>query len=136
MSMYLLGGYVAVDTFLLISGVVIAYLFFVASQKGVKFNIFLYYIHRYLRYDFRIFQRTFRSIIYEIYIFRLTPAVIGLIIINLSLIKYFGSGPEWPEAVNSLIIYPCKKGWWEPLIYLQNYINVSDVVTLFIYSII
>lgn len=107
--MYMLGATVSVDTFFVLSGLVMTYVYFVAMKKGVKFNIFLYYFHRYLR---------------------LTPAIIGVILVHMSIVKYFGSGPLWPQTFKYVIEEPCNKGWWEPLLYIQNYVNVNDAVSI------
>jgi peptidoglycan/LPS O-acetylase OafA/YrhL len=47
--MFVVGATIAVDTFFVIGGLVTVYTFLKATDKGVKFNIVLYYIHRYLR---------------------------------------------------------------------------------------
>lgn len=48
--MFVVGATIAVDTFFVIGGLVTVYTFLKATDKGVKFNIVLYYIHRYLRW--------------------------------------------------------------------------------------
>lgn len=60
---------------------------------------------------------------------RLTPAIIGLTIIHLTLGKYFGSGPNWSRIYNHVVI-PCEKTWWESLLYIQNYVNIDNPVSI------
>lgn len=48
-NMYVLGADVAVDTFLLLSGLLVGYIFMSAMAKGAKFNILIFYLHRYIR---------------------------------------------------------------------------------------
>lgn len=49
-SMFALGATVSVDTFFLVGGLVLAYVFLNYRDKGEKFNLPMFYIHRYLRY--------------------------------------------------------------------------------------
>lgn len=44
-------GTVAVDTFFILSGLLISRTFLLSNDKGVKINIALYYISRYVRYE-------------------------------------------------------------------------------------
>lgn len=48
--MFVVGATIAVDTFFVIGGLVTVYTFLKATDKGVKFNIVLYYVHRYMRW--------------------------------------------------------------------------------------
>lgn len=48
-SMFLISGTLSVDTFFTIGGALMSYGFMKAKIKKVPFNLFLYYIHRYLR---------------------------------------------------------------------------------------
>lgn len=49
-SFYVYSYHSAVDTFLFISGVLLSYIFLKARRKQNQgFNVFLYYLHRYLR---------------------------------------------------------------------------------------
>lgn len=49
-SMYIIGATVSVDTFYLMGGMVLAYSYMKAHQKGINFNVGLFYLHRYLRW--------------------------------------------------------------------------------------
>ncbi|KAF2887767.1 hypothetical protein ILUMI_18406, partial [Ignelater luminosus] len=99
-NLFVLNSHVSVDTFFLVGGIVIVYTFMGAVKKGTKFNIIVYYIHRYLR---------------------LTPLVAVTIGFFLTLMKHCGSGPVWPDAVNTNIIEACQTNWWKTLLYIQNF---------------
>jgi hypothetical protein len=45
----LTGGLFAVDTFLTLSGVLLCYIFMVTMSKKGKFNLIIYFLHRYMR---------------------------------------------------------------------------------------
>ncbi|RZB40460.1 hypothetical protein BDFB_010301, partial [Asbolus verrucosus] len=100
-NMFIVGATVAVDTFFLIGGLVTVYTFLRATEKGIKFNIFLYYIHRYIR---------------------LTPSLAIVILIHATLLKYFGNGPLW-NSFDDHLIESCRKHWWAALLYIQNYVH-------------
>lgn len=48
-DMWLSSAPLSVDTFFTLGGLVTVYSFLRARDKGVNFNIILYYVHRYLR---------------------------------------------------------------------------------------
>ncbi|CAH1801608.1 unnamed protein product [Owenia fusiformis] len=94
----------AVDSFFLLSGCLIAISFLkaMARQGGTVTcrQMALYYFHRY---------------------WRLTPVYMILVGFMATLYMYTGSGPLWPrefpDAVN------CKKSWWWHLLYINNFYN-------------
>ncbi|KAJ4446703.1 hypothetical protein ANN_13400 [Periplaneta americana] len=89
----------AVDTFLLLSGLLVAYVFLKQMRKpDARFNIPLHYLHRYIR---------------------LTPVIAVLLLIQLSLMDHLGSGPLW--SGNEFITDTCRENWWAMLLYIQNY---------------
>ncbi|XP_069696161.1 nose resistant to fluoxetine protein 6-like isoform X1 [Periplaneta americana] len=89
----------AVDTFLLLSGLLVAYVFLKQMRKpDARFNIPLHYLHRYIR---------------------LTPVLAVLLLIQLSLMDHLGSGPLW--SGNEFITDTCRENWWAMLLYIQNY---------------
>lgn len=59
---------------------------------------------------------------------RLTPAVVALIIVEMSIFKHLGSGPIWNTAIDQ-IQENCRKYWWSSLIYIQNYYNYENLVS-------
>nr|CAI5840834.1 unnamed protein product [Callosobruchus analis] len=98
----------AVDTFLCLAGLLVVYNFLQSTHSGKKFNIPLFYIHRYLR---------------------LTPALGALILVSVYLLDYMGSGPRW-VLTHELFQKQCRKYWWSSLLYLQNYANIPPNVCL------
>lgn len=48
-NMFMINAGVSVDTFFVLSGLLLAYVFCLSQTKGVKFNVFFFYLHRYLR---------------------------------------------------------------------------------------
>jgi peptidoglycan/LPS O-acetylase OafA/YrhL len=100
-NMFVVGATIAVDTFFVIGGLVTVYTFLKATDKGVKFNIVLYYVHRYLR---------------------LTPAVAIVILIHATLLKHLGDGPLW-SSIDDHLVESCRKHWWAALLYIQNYVH-------------
>ncbi|XP_008549691.1 O-acyltransferase like protein-like isoform X1 [Microplitis demolitor] len=99
-SLYILIAPFAVDSFFVISGFLTSYLFIKEMAKGRKFNIFLYYIHRYIR---------------------LTPAFMAIFLIVTYLLPSMGSGALWDATMNAQSHY-CKKNWWPMLLYVHNYV--------------
>ncbi|XP_030750747.1 O-acyltransferase like protein-like isoform X2 [Sitophilus oryzae] len=94
----------SVDTFLMVTGLLVMYSYMKSRHQGSKFNLLVFYLHRYIR---------------------LTPPFLAAIIISMTLLKYMGSGPHWSFIVNYFQGF-CEKSWWSALLYLQNYINVQQ----------
>ncbi|XP_069696166.1 nose resistant to fluoxetine protein 6-like isoform X2 [Periplaneta americana] len=98
-NMPLVNFVMAVDTFLLLSGLLVAYVFLKQMRRpDARFNIPLHYLHRYIR---------------------LTPVMAALVLIQLSLMEHLGSGPMW--STNEFLTELCRKNWWATLLYIQNY---------------
>ena len=97
---------VSVDTFFLMSGLLVAYLLLreLDRNKG-RFNVALFYIHRYLR---------------------LTPVYAIILGFLATLIVYVSNGPNW-----RLILYmreACRWNWWNHLLYVNNYVSTSPLI--------
>ncbi|XP_063927803.1 nose resistant to fluoxetine protein 6-like [Zophobas morio] len=104
-SMFLISGTLSVDTFFTVGGALMSYSLMKAMHKKRPFNLFLYYLHRYLR---------------------LTAPLALVVLFSATLLKYMGSGPKWPY----LLLYfqkNCEDYWWSALLYVQNYVNVSNM---------
>ena len=95
----------SVDTFFLISGVVLAYSFCNAYQKQGKFNILMFYLHRYLR---------------------LTPPLAIVIAITATVFVYFGNGPLWTRTVE-LQQTNCQDYWWRNMLYIQDFFPGEEI---------
>lgn len=106
-SQYIIGATVSVDTFFVIGGFLTMFTFQTTMDKGVKFNVPMFYFHRYLR---------------------LTPAFAAMLLAHVALFNYFGSGPVW-DNTNAYLVEGCKTYWWSALLYIQNYVNPNGVVS-------
>ncbi|XP_046461507.1 nose resistant to fluoxetine protein 6-like [Daphnia pulex] len=89
---------VSVDTFFLMSGLLVSFLLLreLDRNKG-KFNVGLYYLHRYLRL----------TIVYAF--------ILGFIA---TLIVYFGIGPNWYDV--NKYSNACRLAWWRQFLYINN----------------
>ncbi|ERL84332.1 hypothetical protein D910_01752 [Dendroctonus ponderosae] len=97
----------SVDSFLVVTGLLVVYNFMKSQHQGKKFNIFTYFRHRYIR---------------------LTPPIIPIMLACMFLLPFFGSGPYYPE-LDASIGRPCRRSWWALLLHVQNYaIRLPDVV--------
>ncbi|XP_043470128.1 nose resistant to fluoxetine protein 6-like isoform X2 [Leptopilina heterotoma] len=98
-SIYMVLAPFAVDSFFTVSGFLMAFHFLKKFETNGRINIFMYYLHRYIR---------------------LTPAVGALLIFTIFIIPHIGTGPlrDSYEAYNQ-----CEDCWWTILLYLQNFIN-------------
>lgn len=93
----------SVDTFYLLSGLLVAYVFFNTHQKTKKFNLPMFYIHRYLR---------------------LTPALMIMVAISATWYIHLGDGPLWHQADDLQKL--CQDYWWRNLLYIQNFFTFGD----------
>lgn len=91
-------GSVAVDTFFLISGLLVSFLLLreLDNNKG-KFNIGFYFLHRYLRL----------TIVYAF--------ILGFVA---TLIVYLGTGPNWYTVTQ--YSNACRIAWWRNFLYINN----------------
>ncbi|KAG1681479.1 Nose resistant to fluoxetine protein 6 [Nymphon striatum] len=101
------GGPFSVDTFFLLSGALVAYLFFnhhavVGSIKNIGWIKF--YVHR---------------------IWRLTPAYMLILGIYICLFPYLASGPFWRS--DGMEVDYCKDTWWTNLLYINNFVHSSKM---------
>lgn len=92
----------AVDSFFLLSGVLVAYLTLrkMAKLKG-KFPVLLYYVHR---------------------ILRITPAYAFVLFSYWFLTVHFADGPLWQQTVGveSQFYKNCERYWWTNMLYINN----------------
>ncbi|GAB1599304.1 nose resistant to fluoxetine protein 6-like [Argonauta hians] len=96
-------AFVSVDTFFLLSGLLVSYGFFkhMESSNG-KMNWLYFYCHR---------------------IWRLTPPYMLVMMVYIPLFRYWGSGPFWsPEGFENNF---CKDTWYYNLLYVNNLVSNS-----------
>ncbi|XP_076343418.1 nose resistant to fluoxetine protein 6-like isoform X2 [Tachypleus tridentatus] len=95
----ILNGWVSVDTFFFLSGVLVTYVTLKhLTRSGGKMNYGLFLFHRY---------------------WRLTPPLM-MVISLLILMEGLGSGPLWDMHVRSET-ERCKESWWAVLLYISNW---------------
>ncbi|CRK90557.1 CLUMA_CG004260, isoform A [Clunio marinus] len=95
----------AVDTFLLMGGLLITRSFLTQKEKKGKVNLLRFYLHRYLR---------------------ITPVLLVLVFIMVSFFRHFGDGPYHKNALNFNLIH-CEKYWWATFLHIQNYFNPLEL---------
>ncbi|XP_029644314.1 nose resistant to fluoxetine protein 6-like [Octopus sinensis] len=92
---------VSVDTFFLLSGLLVSYGNFKALEKTEgKFGWVYYYIHRF---------------------WRLTPPYMLVMMVYIPLFRYWGDGPYWPK--DGFEINYCKDTWYFNLLYINNFLS-------------
>ncbi|GFY45077.1 nose resistant to fluoxetine protein 6 [Trichonephila inaurata madagascariensis] len=98
----ILNGFYSVDSFFLLSGFLVAYLFFQQSAKNKGIPWLYFYIHRFIR---------------------LTPVYMIVLAFYTSLSGYLGSGPVWtvPNTDPN-----CHSNWWWNFLYINNLQPAAD----------
>ncbi|VEN59111.1 unnamed protein product [Callosobruchus maculatus] len=94
----------AVDTFFVVGGLLVSYVFLTLEDMRININFFWFYLHRFMR---------------------LTPSLLALIIFCVTLMDRIAYGPFWTLAVYK-IKNTCIKNWWSTLLYVQNYVNPTN----------
>lgn len=88
-------GTIAVDTFLVMSGLLVSYLLLrELDRNNGRFNIGLFYLHRYLRL----------TLVYGV--------ILGFIA---TLMVYIGTGPNWFTVIRTS--NACRIEWWKQFLY-------------------
>ncbi|XP_037920134.1 nose resistant to fluoxetine protein 6-like isoform X2 [Hermetia illucens] len=96
-----------IDTFFLLSGLLVTWSVFRELQKRASLNILRLFFHRYVRL-FSIFA--------------------AAVLFCTTLFKYIGDGPLWNTEIE--VFNPCRKFWWSTLGYVQNYVNPEEMHTI------
>ncbi|XP_048480394.1 uncharacterized protein LOC105382199 [Plutella xylostella] len=102
-SIYVTSAPITVDTFLLLSGILLVYT--VAGKMGRETllkNIHLFYLNRLLR---------------------LFPILATAVLATASVFHHVADGPQWQLFVRK--VYNCRTYWWSTLLHVQNYMNAS-----------
>ncbi|XP_069112157.1 LOW QUALITY PROTEIN: uncharacterized protein [Argopecten irradians] len=104
LSMPLINGAVAIDTFFVISGLLLSYMLMkeLTKQKG-RINWFMFYFYRF---------------------WRLTPTYMMIILLDVAFSRYYHDGPSWTQM--EIFTDNCKESWWTNLLFINNYINTAD----------
>lgn len=94
----------SVDSFFLLSGLLVSYLTLHELEKrNGKINWLLFYFHRF---------------------WRLTPPLMLVLLVYTAYFQYWGSGPLWPPR--SPDHDQCSQYWWRNLLYIQNFFPLSE----------
>lgn len=109
-SMFVQQSVMSVDTFFLLSGFLLAWSCFreIERKKG-KLNASLMFFHR---------------------VIRTLPLKVVLVLLAVSVFRYFGSGPFWDTYSKPLQFY-CEKNWWKTMLFIQNYAQPEEMVSIF-----
>ncbi|CAG9854231.1 unnamed protein product [Phyllotreta striolata] len=103
---FTLSASLSVDTFLMLSGLLLSY--GILSYKRMlpkmrKIPVVPFYLYRFLR---------------------LSPALLALILFNISIFKNLNSGPIWPlQATKTVRV--CSKLWFHTLFFVNNLVDVN-----------
>lgn len=121
--MYFWDTHLAVDTFFFISGILITYNFLNTMRNSDStFNIFRFYLHRYLRYNINLcFHKPNKTY------YRLTPPLAVLYFFLLTISRRITSGPQYNFLLQTEIS-KCKANWWAFFLYVQNYVVPTEMV--------
>ncbi|XP_068082891.1 nose resistant to fluoxetine protein 6-like [Anabrus simplex] len=95
-STWVMTGVFSVDTFFLLSGLLLCYGFFNTMTEKKSINYKAFYMHRFMR---------------------LTPTLLAVLLIQASLVNKLNTGPMW----NHIFVEDCSDRWWQVLFYIKNY---------------
>ncbi|XP_055304069.1 nose resistant to fluoxetine protein 6-like isoform X1 [Sitodiplosis mosellana] len=105
-NMFIVSAPISVDTFFVLSGLLVSINMLKHLEKtNGRINVPLLYFHRYLR---------------------LTPLLGISFLVSMSLVRFLGNGPLWPDLMDFLGS-KCERNWWSTLLYVQNYANPRDI---------
>ncbi|XP_041377307.1 nose resistant to fluoxetine protein 6-like [Gigantopelta aegis] len=99
-------GDYSVDTFFMISGMLVTWL---TLKDLAKKKLSAGYLAQFVFHRF----------------WRLTPIYMFVLAGFGCLYTYLGSGPLWPEAIKAADM--CKENWWTNLLYVNNLVRVDDM---------
>ncbi|GIY54443.1 nose resistant to fluoxetine protein 6 [Caerostris darwini] len=100
LSQFLANGTLAVDTFYLISGILVAFVTLKGLEKlNGKLPIIYFYFHRY---------------------FRLTPLFMAVVMFCAFLLQYVSTGPNWLHSIEMYDKW-CRQNGWINALYLHNF---------------
>ncbi|XP_073949765.1 nose resistant to fluoxetine protein 6-like [Choristoneura fumiferana] len=101
-SLWILAAPITVDTFFLLSGLLIVYTSVgKMSQMGLIRNVHLYYLHRLLR---------------------MFPVLAAGVLLQATLFNHLSDGPQWGDIVAHKV-HKCRRFWWPTLLHIQNYVT-------------
>ncbi|KAK7866349.1 hypothetical protein R5R35_003276 [Gryllus longicercus] len=103
--LYITNATVSVDSFFMMSGVLLSFLFLKEVERTNHFNVVKFYVHRYVR---------------------LTPALAIVLLLTVSLLNFMGTGPLW-NTVYDYQREACEQNWWTNLLYVNNFVHTDKM---------
>ena len=122
--------FVQVDTFFVLSGLLVSINMLKHLEKtqgSMHLDMFYQFIQMFFSFHFRNGRINIPLLYFHRYL-RLTPLLFMSILFSVSLLRFFGSGPIWPQTMS--MTDTCKTYWWSVLLYLQNYVNPNKMVSI------
>ncbi|KAJ6223339.1 hypothetical protein RDWZM_001884 [Blomia tropicalis] len=105
-SQVIVNGTFSVDCFFFISGYLVTHILLKhLQQTNDKLNLSLFYLKRYLR---------------------MTPTMMVTIGFGATLLRYFGSGPEWTNSTAMFDSW-CRSNWWVNSLYIHNFVHIDNM---------
>ncbi|XP_072180893.1 nose resistant to fluoxetine protein 6-like [Diadema setosum] len=99
-SQAILNGYIALDSFFFIGGLLMSYTGMKSlNRRAGRVNWLVAIVYRYLR---------------------ITPCVVMTILLYTFLYPYMGEGPSWPSRVKDT--ESCHQWWWTNLLFINNFV--------------
>ncbi|XP_039294748.1 O-acyltransferase like protein-like [Nilaparvata lugens] len=98
-----LNGKCAVDLFLVMSGLLLCYIFLDMMESGKKFNLWLFYLHR---------------------IVRILPMYAVVVFLGLTFYPRYASGPQWNHLIKRHE-QNCRDHWWTNMLFINNYVHTD-----------
>ncbi|KXJ75069.1 hypothetical protein RP20_CCG012371 [Aedes albopictus] len=107
-ALLFVSGFLAVDTFFVLSGILVTWTLLKELTKNGRINFTKFYLHRYIR---------------------ITAPLAALILFVTSFAVHMGEGPIWKPYMLQMQ-NTCSQYWWSSLLYIQNYANPSNMCLL------
>lgn len=98
-------SYLYTETFIMLSGMLVAYSFIGRLQRGQNINVTKEIAARY---------------------FRVMPPVAALIVFGTFLLPLLGSGPQWPTMIMRQAEM-CKETWWRNFLMIHNWFGFENI---------
>ncbi|XP_073949763.1 nose resistant to fluoxetine protein 6-like [Choristoneura fumiferana] len=101
-AIWIMAAPITVDTFFLLSGLLIVYTSVgkITKMRLVR-NVHLYYLHRLLR---------------------VFPVLAAGVFLQATLVNHMSDGPRWSEVM-AYKVHKCRRFWWPTLLHIQNYVT-------------
>lgn len=133
-NMIILSAPISVDTFFMLSGLLVSINMLKHFEKTWDLTKFDYISLHYIQDNSICFPSIFRKgrmnvpMLYLHRYLRLTPLLAITILSTVSLLRFMGNGPLWPMMFN-FISKQCESNWWSTILYVQNYVHPNNMVS-------